>query len=232
MTRRRLAWCAAAALAAGCAEPKVSSLDMTTWSVAAMDLQTGAVGVSMASCVPDRHGDAVAALVPGKGVAATQARWNLVNRNHVYEALKQGLEAAAVIDLVLEQDADGDTSRRQYGVVTLDGGGVSIAGFTGDETTEWNGIRSNEAMAVTAQGNTLVGEAVVADSLKAFLRDDPNGNNTLADRLMRGLEAGSAAGGDVRCNRDGITSTAATAMIVVARGSDAPYATSDIGVFR
>lgn len=213
---------------AACGPEAVSELDMTTWSIVALDPQSGDVGVAMASCVPETHGDAVGALVPGVGVAATQAAWNLENRNRVYEALQEGLGAQAVIDRVLA--ADSATARRQYGVVTLRDGVVEIAGFTGDGASNWAGIHSDLGRAVTAQGNTLVSEAVVADALAAFLRDDPAGRNTLADRLMRGLEAGSAAGGDVRCNRDGITSTAATAMILVARGGDAPYASENIGM--
>jgi hypothetical protein len=52
----------------------------------------------------------------------------------------------------------------------------------------------------------------------------------LWDRLMRGLEAGSAAGGDARCNNGRVKQTAATAFILVARGSDPPYASKDLEV--
>lgn len=203
---------------------------MTTWSIAALDPETGTVGVAMASCVPETFGDAVAALVPGKGVAATQAAWNLENRNRVYDGLRQGLGAQEIIDRVTATAADSVTARRQYGIVTLRNGDVEIAGFTGDGTSDWAGIHADLGMAVTAQGNTLVSEAVVADALEAFVRDDAGDRNTLPDRLMRALEAGSTAGGDVRCNRDAITSTAATAMILVARGDDAPYAAQNIGI--
>ena len=83
---------------------------------------------------------------------------------------------------------------------------------------------------VTVQGNTLVNERVVADGLEAFRQEDPTGFNTLSDRLMRALEAGSVAGGDVRCNDETTRQTAAMAFIVVARGSDPPYATASIGM--
>jgi enamidase len=209
-------------------EAPPTELDLTTWSIAAIDPATGNVGVSMASCVPNTFGDAVAALVPGVGVAATQAAWNLENRNRVYAALREGLGAQEIIDRVTA--ADSVTARRQYGVVTYRGGTVEVAGYTGEGASDWAGIHADPERAVTAQGNTLVSEAVVADALAAFLRDDPDGQDHLADRLMRGLEAGSAAGGDIRCNRDGLTSTAATAMILVARGGDAPYATANIGM--
>jgi uncharacterized Ntn-hydrolase superfamily protein len=231
MALLRCAKLTALALLAGCGVPHaVTDLDMTTWSIAAVDPETGDVGVSMASCVPETFGDAVAALVPGRGVAATQAAFSIDNRNRVFEGLREGLGAQEVVDRAIAPMADSVTARRQYGVVTMVGGHVEVAGYTGEGTSDWSGIRSDAAMAVTAQGNTLVSEAVVGDALEAFIRDDPGGRNTLADRLMRALEAGSAAGGDVRCNRDGLISTAATAMIVVARGDDEPYAAENIGI--
>ena len=56
------------------------TLEMTTWSVAAIDPVTGDVGVASASCVPS-FADALAALVPGRGAAATQAAFDIDNRN-------------------------------------------------------------------------------------------------------------------------------------------------------
>jgi uncharacterized Ntn-hydrolase superfamily protein len=207
-----------------------TTLDMTTWSIIAMDPSTGDVGVSMASCVPGSFGDGVGALVPGVGVAAVQAFWDLTNRNRVFEAIQEGLTAHQVVERVTAPEADSMTAQRQYAVITLGDGRVEIAGFTGEGAPDWSGIESDTDMVVSAQGNTLVGEAVVSDALDAFRTDDPRGRDTLADRLMRALEAGSAAGGDVRCNSDGITSTSATAMILVARGGDSPYATENIGM--
>lgn len=216
-------------LLAACSTRDVpAAFPMTTWSIAAMDTATSDVGVAAASCVPNAHADALAALVPGVGVAVTQASWTLANRNRVYAALRQGLPADEIIRLAIEQDSDDDRSIRQYGVVTRTDGQIRIAGFTGERAPDWSGIEQAPDMAVTVQGNTLVGEAVVADALGAFLADDPDGRNGLPDRLMRALEAGSAAGGDVRCNNGEFTSTAATAFILVARAGDPPYATENI----
>ena len=47
---------------------------------------------------------------------------------------------------------------------------------------------------------------------------------------MRALEAGSEAGGDVRCNKGSVQQTAASAFIIVAHGKDQPYAAADLGV--
>jgi uncharacterized Ntn-hydrolase superfamily protein len=218
---------------------RTSTLDMTTWSVVAVDPATGDVGVAMASCVPDTYGDGVAALVPGKGAAAIQAAWDLTNRNRVYEALQEGLSASEVIARVAEPSVDERLSSRQYGVVTIGDGEAEVAGYTGDgmkgtrsdeRGPRWAGIRADAGMGVSAQGNTLESADVVAKPLAAFQWTDPAGFNTLPDRLMRAIEAGSIAGGDVRCNRDGHRQTAATAVILVARGGDEPYAAADINV--
>ncbi len=214
------------------------TLDMTTWSVAAIDPETGDVGVAAASCVPS-YADAHAALVPGKGAAATQAGFDIGNRNVVYRGLREGLTAEEIIERVTDPTVDSLTDRRQYGVVTLHDGVVHVAGFTtptrlgttGEpDATRWAGVMGDPRWGVTVQGNTLVDERVVADGLEAFRWDDPTGFNTLADRLMRALEAGSWAGGDVRCNDETTRQTAAMAFIVVARGTDPPYATESIGM--
>lgn len=215
-----------------------SELDMTTWSVVGVDPKTGDVGVAVASCVSG-FGDAVAALVPGKGAAATQAYFDIKNRNKVFEAIKQGLTAEDVVAQVLDPKWDSQTDRRQYGVLTMHNGFVRAAGFTtptrqgtitGDGgVPEYAGVLADPSRGVSAQGNTLAGAEVVQRPLDAYRWDDPAGFNTLPDRLMRALEAGSVAGGDVRCNQGSVRQTAAAAVILVARGTDPPYAAATIG---
>lgn len=216
----------------------LDKLDMTTWSVVGVDPKTGDVGVAMASCVANTLADALGALVPGKGAAATQAGFDVNNRNRVYEALKSGANAAEVIRRAADPKVDTLLDRRQYGVLTINNGKVEAAGFTGKPMlagdtargTRWAGVKANTAKGVSVQGNTLVSEAVVGNALAAFVWDDPTGFNKLPDRLMRAIEAGSVAGGDVRCNNDSTRQTAATTMIIVARGTDQPYATEKIGM--
>ena len=216
----------------------LDTLTMNTWSVVGVDPKTGDVGVAMASCVANTLADALASLVPGKGAAATQAGFDVGNRNRVFEALKSGANAAEVIKRAADSTVDKNLNGRQYGVLTMSNGRVEAAGFTGRPMlagdtaggTRWAGVRANAAKGVSVQGNTLVSEAVVANALAAFVWDDPTGFNTLPDRLMRAIEAGSVAGGDVRCNNDSTRQTAATAMILVARGTDAPYAAEKIGM--
>lgn len=214
-------------------------LDMTTWSVVGVDPATGDVGVAVASCVT-RNGDAVAALVPGMGAAATQAGFDVDNRNRVFAAIREGLTAEEVILRVTDPEWDDQLDRRQYGVVTMHDGLVHVAGFTtplrqgitsGDDgSTRYAGVMADASRGVSSQGNTLESPEVVSAPLDAYRWEDPAGFNWLSDRLMRALEAGSVAGGDVRCNDENVRQTASMAVILVARGGDAPYATESIGM--
>jgi uncharacterized Ntn-hydrolase superfamily protein len=241
-TPRHLPWLLTALLLTACAPAPTmypTTMDMTTWSIVGVDPATGDVGVAVASCVPS-HGDAVAALVPGKGAAATQAGFDLRNRNKVFEAIKNGLTAEAVIAQVTDPAWDKDTDRRQYGVLTLHDGFVRAAGFTTptrqgttdgeDGVKRYAGVMADPSRGVSAQGNTLASHEVVQGPLDAYRHDDPAGFNRLSDRLMRALEAGSIAGGDVRCNQGSVRQTTSMAAILVARGGDAPYATENIGM--
>ena len=214
-------------------------LDMTTWSIVGVDPETGDVGMAVASCV-GRFGDAVGALVPGLGAAATQAGFNIDNRNRVFEAIKEGLTAEEVIARVTDPELDSETDRRQYGVVTMNDGFVHTAGFTTplrqgmitDEegVTRYAGVMADPGRGVSSQGNTLASNEVVQWPLDAYRWDDPTGFNGLPDRLMRAIESGSRAGGDVRCNNDNVRQTTSMAAILVARGGDEPYATENIGM--
>jgi len=216
-----------------------TGMDMTTWSIVGIDPKTGDVGVAVASCVT-RQGDAVAALVPGKGAAATQAGFDIKNRNKVFEAIKQGLTAEEVIAQVTDRKWDSETDRRQYGVLTMHDGFVRAAGFTTptrqgmiageDGASRFAGVMADPSRGVSAQGNTLASPEVVQRALDAYRWEDPAGFNLLADRLMRALEAGSIAGGDVRCNQGSVRQTASMAAILVARGGDPSYATENIGM--
>jgi uncharacterized Ntn-hydrolase superfamily protein len=233
---------AAVLLVAGLVIPAVAAVTFTqagsplgqryasnTWSIVAADPISGDVGLAVASCVPDFHADVVAALVPGLGAAATQAEFDLANRDRVYESLLAGQPAAAIIDQVGDAAFDARAGSRQYGLVTIQDGRAQTAAFTGSDTFPYAGDRQAPAAGVTVQGNFLAGEAVVDAALAAFLEDDPAGYNALPDRLLRALEAGSAAGGDARCNNDQVKQTAATAAILVARGGDDPYAIGTVG---
>lgn len=197
--------------------------EKSTFSIVAVDPLTGDVGIAGASCVPISAAG-MTALVPGQGASATQAAaFDPKQRMQIFNMIQQGATATEIIDFVGDESYDASNGIRQYGVVTLNGGRIHVAGFTGNQTEEWSGDRQNLTMAVSTQGNTLEGPHVVSDALAAFTAIDI-GPVAFPDRLLRALEAASAAGGDRRCNGDGIQQTAQAAFIAVSRADQPPFA--------
>ncbi len=83
-----------------------------------------------------------------------------------------------------------DCEIRQVGVVDASG---RAAAFTGNATDAWAGHRTGANYSV--QGNMLVGGATIDAMAKSF---EGTVGLDLAERMMRVLEAGQAAGGDRR----------------------------------
>lgn len=194
----------------------------STWSIVAVDPISGDVGAAGASCVPV-NASVLAALVPGKGAAAVQADFVIENRDRVFDLLQEGLPAETIVEMMTTDSDDANLGLRQYGVVTFDDSTVQAAGFTGQANFDWAGDRQDIGTAVSVQGNTLEGEDVIVDALAAFSTENI-GPVLLSDRLIRAMEAGSAAGGDKRCNNDGVEQTALSAFIAVARDDGSPFA--------
>ena len=197
----------------------------STYSIVAVDPLTGDVGATGASCVPI-SASFLAVLAPGQGAGAIQAAGTPANQAKVFDLLLQGATAREIIRQVSDENYDLEAGIRQYGVVTLQEGHIQTAGFTGLENNDWAGDWQDSTYAVSVQGNTLESEAVVSEALAAFSATDI-GPVELPDRLMRALEAASAAGGDRRCNNlFGFQQTAQAAFIMVARADQPPFKTS------
>src|SRR5262249_35699272 len=147
---------------------------------------------------------AVGALVcwaaPGVGAIATQAWMNPHYGPDGLALLRQGMDAAAVVDALVS--ADPGHAQRQLGLV--DGSGASSS-YTGSECLDWAGSRNGAQYAI--QGNILVSEATVAAMETAFLST----GGSLAGRLLAALVSGQEAGGDRRGQQ-------AAALLVVGRG--------------
>jgi uncharacterized Ntn-hydrolase superfamily protein len=157
-----------------------------TFSIVGSDPANGDLGVAVASRFP-----CVGAVVPwakaGVGAVATQAWANTDLGPDGLRLMAGGMPAASALDAVLEGD-DG-REERQAGFVDSHGG---TATFTGSGCVDWAGGVSGEQFA--AQGNILVGNAVVGAMASAFIEE----GGDLSDRLLAALLAGDAAGGDRR----------------------------------
>ncbi len=168
-------------LAAQAAQP------VATYSIVGYDPATGDLGIAVQSKF-----FGVGAVVPwaraGVGAVATQAFANTTFGPEGLELLEDGHSPEEVLAALLA--ADDGREQRQVGIVDAQG---RAAAHTGAECMVWAGHKSG--VNYTAQGNILVGEAVVADMAAAFEAAE---GEILGERLMRALEAGQAAGGDSR----------------------------------
>ena len=158
-----------------------------TFSIAARCPRTGMVGVAVSTAVPG-----VGGICPfvreGVGAIATQARVNPYLGIDGLELLAQGFSAEEVVRRLTEGDPGRDV--RQLGVVARKGRSAS---WTGKDCMPWCGHITSDGFA--AQGNMLTGETVVAAMADAFSRAQ---GLDLPERLLVGLEAGQAQGGDKR----------------------------------
>ena len=213
-----------------------------TWSIVAVDADAAEVGVALATCVPDDFklsassvggsGDdtgrmmyqvylnaflvgniELARLLPGHGAIVAQAQVDWENTERIDRAARRLLAGASAKD-VIAAATSGDPSfqTRQYGVATLAQG---EANFTGSENFDWAGGVSGPS--VSAQGNILVGPAVVSAALEAFQEVMKQPGAVLADGLVAALEAGAMQGGDSRCPRE---QAAQSAFLAVARADN------------
>jgi uncharacterized Ntn-hydrolase superfamily protein len=148
---------------------------------------------------------AVGAVVPwaraGVGAVATQAAGVAAYGPAVLAQLEQGVGPEEALRRALAGDDGRET--RQLGVVSADG---VVAVHTGSRCNEWAGDVVGDGFA--ALGNILAGPAVVEEMARAF-RETPG---LLSERLLAGLEAAQAAGGDRRGQQS-------AALIVERRGA-------------
>jgi uncharacterized Ntn-hydrolase superfamily protein len=165
--------------------PAVSRRPVATYSIVAGDA-TGAFGVAVQS-----HWFNVGAVVPwvaaGVGAIAVQSISDPGTGERAVGLLQEGAAAGEVLERILEGDRD--AAYRQIAVVDGDG---RVAAHTG-------GLCIAEAGHVTgagfsAQANLMDGAGVWPAMADAFARAEGD----LAGRLLVALEAGEAAGGDVR----------------------------------
>ena len=155
----------------------------------------------------------LARLLPGHGAVVAQAQVDSQNSDRIDRAASRLLAGASAQDAVAAaMSGDSAKQTRQYGVATLAQG---EANFTGDENSDWAGGVSGPY--ISAQGNILVGPAVVGAAAEAFQEAMQQAGAVLSDGLIAALEAGSMEGGDNRCPRE---QTAQSAFLAVARSSD------------
>jgi uncharacterized Ntn-hydrolase superfamily protein len=160
---------------------------VATYSIAACDLEAAQWGVAVQSKFLS-VGSVVPWAEPGIGAVATQAYANPRYGPDGLALLRDGLDAATVVERLVATDEGRD--ERQVGVVDAHGGS---AAWTGPECSDWAGHRTGHCYA--AQGNILVGPETV-DALAVTF--EATEGRPLEQRLIDCLAAAQLAGGDRR----------------------------------
>jgi uncharacterized Ntn-hydrolase superfamily protein len=171
---------------------------VATFSIAAVDVNTGDVGVAVQSKFPN-----VRPVVPwmevGVGAIATQSFVNVSYGTRGLALMRNGATAEEALRILVATDTA--AAVRQAGIVDARG---NAASWTGEECFDWAGGMTSAAfgekgMLITgrdfaAQGNILVGK----ETVEAMARTFQSTRGSLAEKLLAALVAGGKAGGDRR----------------------------------
>jgi uncharacterized Ntn-hydrolase superfamily protein len=160
---------------------------LATFSIVGRCGRTGQLGVAV-STADVGAGRLVTWAKAGVGAVATQSWPSLYLAIDGLRLMEDGASAPEALDRVLADDPGRGV--RQRGMVDGRGGSAS---FSGDECTQWYGEAVGPNFA--AQGNMLIRGKTVSAMAASFVETEAE---DLAERLVRALEAGQAAGGDKR----------------------------------
>jgi len=221
-----------------------------TFSIIAVDTNTGEVGSAGGSCIGNSI--IISDIHPGKGVIHTQSYWMSANQQYASELMQNGFSPSEIIQLLESNDIQNNPSIRQYGIVDIDYGNNYGMLFEyecediGD--TQWYGlIGSGELGECTdnpiARSSSFTGEncstwmghinginyAIQGNILlneEILLNMEENFINTngpLDRKLMSALQGAKIPGADTRCLDEGISTLSAFIRIAKPFDQDQLY---------
>jgi len=190
-----------------------------TFSIVAVDPDTGEVGSAGASCVDGAAGiggvQIISKLIPNKGGINGQA-WICVNP-HVnldlgITEMMNGSSPEEILQYLYDNDdcfsQNNNPEFRQYGIVDFDeNGDARSAAFTGSSADDYKGHITGDNYAI--QGNILLGPEILEQMEAGFL----NTNGSLAEKLMAAMQGANVPGADERCLARGTSSTSGFLMV-------------------
>ena len=157
-----------------------------TYSIVARDAETGELGVAVQT-----HWFAVGTRVPWAeakvGAIATQSFTNPDFGPDGLAMLREGKSAQETLDALIAADEARDV--RQLAIVDAEG---RVAAWTGEKCIPAAGHHLGDGFSV--QANLMWNDDVWPDMARAFESTE----GPLAERMLAALEAGQAAGGDIR----------------------------------
>ena len=151
------------------------SYSQDTFSIVAVDPETGEVGAAGATCLFGQFGgivDIISSIVPGKGGVISQAYVCIpnINMTNATTLMESGYSPSQIITWLNNNDYcnAGNYQYRQYGIVDFDdSGNVRTAGFTGNLADDYKEDRQGTTYSI--QGNILLNQSVIDNMEYNFL---------------------------------------------------------------
>jgi hypothetical protein len=168
-----------------------------TWSIIAVDTNTGRLVIASATCAaqgPDQLKLLQAIVVPGIGVAAAQAGVDRTQANHrlIFEELRKRTHPRQIIAML---EDDPSVERRQFGIVDAMGRTAGRTGADNRDVALDVAGESEDGVVWSVQGNIIA----TTEALTEAARIMREGRDGLVDRVMRAMEKADELGGDARC---------------------------------
>ena len=158
-----------------------------TFSIAGRCASTGMLGAVVTTSAI-AVGSRCAWAEAGIGAVLTQHRTDPRLGPRILEHLKRGTAPEAIVEQL--ERGDPDLKWRQLAIIAADG---KAAFFNGAKITSI--AKGRVGRDCVAAGNILRGTTVVDAMVESF---EANPDQALAERLMRAIEAGDAAGGELK----------------------------------
>jgi len=200
-----------------------------TWSIIALDKNTGRVIIASATCAanqPDQLKLLQAVVLPGLGVAAAQAGVDGTHANQklIFEEMRRGTDPKEIIRMLEE---DPRLESRQFGIIDMQGRTAGRSGSSnGAVSLDFQG-ETPEGIVWSVQGNIIATTEALSEA--ARIMNDDRGD--LIDRVMLAMEKANEHGGDRRCTCDNVPEaqrglacngrTASVSYLLVADRNDA-----------
>ncbi len=157
-----------------------------TYSIIAVDKETGAIGVAVQS-----HYFAVAHCTPyakaGVGAVAAQAYTNRRHGEYGLQLLSEGMLPEEVLSKLIKEDSDRDI--RQTAIIDSKG---NTAVYTGKKCIKFAEHKNSSFYSI--QANLMKTDLVISSMEKAFMES----KSSFVFSLLETLEAAEKAGGDLR----------------------------------
>jgi len=168
-----------------------------TWSIIAIDTNTGRMVISSATCAatgPNQLRFLQAIVVPGVAIAAAQAGVDRTQANHrlIFEELQKRTHPEQIIKLL---EADPNIESRQFGIVDMMGRTAGRTGANNRDAALHVAGESPDGIIFMVQGNIIMSDEAMLEAARIMEED----TSPIIDRVMLAMERTDELGGDSRC---------------------------------